>query len=78
MTISEAKFIILVRTSMLDVKENFKKKYSDSNVQVVLKKTHLLFCDKLTSASSIVQEVPNAGLYKVYCSDRGSCSHKAL
>ena len=47
---------------MLDVKENFKNKYSDSkcpNCTEEDTQSHLLFCDKLISASSIVQEVPN-------------------
>ena len=60
-TISEAKLIFLVRPRMLDVKENFKNKYSDSkcpNCTEEDTQSHLLFCDKLISASSIVQ-VPN-------------------
>ena len=61
-TISEAKFIFSVRTRMLDVKENFKKKYSDSkcpNCTEQDTQSHLLFCEKLIGASSIVQEAPN-------------------
>jgi hypothetical protein len=60
-TISEAKFIFLVRTRMLHLKENFKKKYDDlkcPNCTEEDTQSHLLSCDKLVSAFSIVQEVP--------------------
>ena len=60
-TISEAKFIFLVRTRMLHLKENFKKKYDDlkcPNCTEEDTQSHLLSCDKLVSAFSIVQDVP--------------------
>ena len=66
----EAKFIFLVRTRMLDVKTNFRNKYNDvkcPNCTEEDTQSHLLFCDKLVSASSIVKEVPKYS--NIFCNN---------
>ena len=60
-TISEAKFIFSVRTRMLDLKTNFRNKYSDvkcPNCEEEDTQSHLLVCEKLVSPSSIITDVP--------------------
>ena len=60
-TISEAKFIFSARTRMLDVRSNFKNKYSDlkcPNCKEEDSQPHLLSCEKLVSQSSIISELP--------------------
>ena len=62
LSIAEAKFIFLVRTRMLDLKCNFKNKYSDKNCPNCTQEdtqSHLLQCEKLVDASGITIELPN-------------------
>ena len=60
-TISEAKFIFSVRTRMLDLKTNFRNKYSDvkcPNCEEEDTQSHLLVCEKIVGPSSLITDIP--------------------
>ena len=60
-SIQEAKFIFLLRTRMLDVKCNFRNKYSDvkcPNCESDDSQAHILQCEKLVDTTSIASDLP--------------------